>query len=158
MPDGGGAEVAGAVQVDVTFLVCLCGFEDPNAWGLVFQLFRRAVAAPDPVAIVVSRTLLTREFTWRRQLPQPVPRGQSRSACAAPLSPVLRERRGGLARDARQGDAVRGQFVEEVAVGGVRDRASVGLAPLGWPGWPGRLHRARASVGGSKSPPVMRGV
>ncbi len=83
------------------------------------------------------------------------PRGQSRSACAAPLSRVLRERREGLIRDARQGDAVRGQVVEEVAIGGVRGRASASVAP---PGWPGRLHRACASPGGSKSPPVMRGV
>jgi len=43
------------------------------ARGLIFQLFRRAVVAPDPVAIVLSRTLLTREFTWRSQLLQPVP-------------------------------------------------------------------------------------
>jgi len=87
-------------------------------------------------------------------------RGQSRSAWAAPLSPVLGERRGGLIRDAGEGDAVRGdavrgQVVEEVAMGGVRDRASASVAP---PGWPGRLRRACASPGGSKSPPVMRGV
>ena len=73
MPGGGGAEVAGAVQVDVTFLACLCWFEDPYRVGPDIPAVPPAVVAPDPVAIVLSRTLLTREFTWRSQLLQPVP-------------------------------------------------------------------------------------